>query len=102
MIHLLEIGPELDLKKIKKLARRYAMTGGYEVALRDGLSADELLQLIDLHLPEALQLDPNDLRFQASNAYRVLKLVRAHPDLSSEAASRLDEQLYSPPNKVFD
>lgn len=76
MIHLLEINLALSAKEVSKLARRYAMTGGYEIALAQELSDDELSRIASLWKDElkGMNVPVNEMR--TSNAYRILSLIR--------------------------
>lgn len=93
MIHLLEISPELSPAQVKKISRRYAMTGGYELVLQPGLTSIELERLVDLYLPIALEYDRSDARFRSNNAYRILKLVSAAGALSARRQAELESSL---------
>lgn len=74
MIHLLKIGPASTIQEIKKLARRYAMTGGYEVELEDDLSQVQLLELRRVYEAE---LDLIELaKKKTSIAGRVIGLLQ--------------------------
>lgn len=79
MIHLLEIDPSLSLQEVKKLSRRYAMTGGYELSLAKGLTVADLLELVRLFGPELRLYQSADSQYVASNAFRIISLVRNHP-----------------------
>ena len=90
-IHLLEVAPPLDLQVLSKLARRYAMTGGYELALAPNLSVEELNQLAeqcfglcDSYPPELLP---------SSNPGRILSLLFREPKLSQSNQLKIQECL---------
>ena len=93
MIHLLEVGPDIELTVLKKLSRKLAMTGGYEIALRSDLVVDDLRELIDQHLPELKKYPSGTAEYCSNNSYRVLELVAAHPDLPIQEAERVKERL---------
>lgn len=93
MIHLLEVYPELSLKELKKLSRRYAMTGGYELALRPGLNKKDLNVLLSLYSPELKSFQPTTTRFKSSNAFRILQLVKKHPCADTELIDIIDSLL---------
>ena len=79
MIKALEIDCSIDPPRLKKLARRYAMTGGFELVLKEGLSADELEQISNTFIAEVRSSDLSPARRRTANAYRVLDLIRSHP-----------------------
>ena len=93
MIHLLSVGPELTLKQLSKLSRRYAMTGGYELSLEEGLSTEDLSVLIERYIPVLEEYDKEEARYHSSNAYRILNLVSKHPQLSESQEAQLSSYL---------
>lgn len=90
MIHLLTINPELTVKEVQKLSRRYAMTGGYELALEENLTAADLKCLFERYLPVLQEYDPQSSRYFSSNAYRILSLVHRHSELPEEIRNMLE------------
>lgn len=93
MIHLLVVSPNQTPEQIAKLARRYAMTGGYEVALADNLDDKALEKLIDIYLPFLEQRSKQSMKYRSSNAYRILSLVSKAPEINSESRTRLKDWL---------
>jgi hypothetical protein len=93
MIHLLEVHPELSLKELKKLSRRYAMTGGYELVLRPGLNKKDLNTLLTLYRPELKSYQSATSKFKSSNAFRILLLVKKHPCADTELIDIIDSLL---------
>lgn len=91
MIHTLEISPEMSLKEIKKLARRYAMTGGYEVLLAEGLKTVDLFKLFETHAEELKLYSPKSSTYRSNNSYRVLALIKKHPLVTRELISKLND-----------
>lgn len=94
-IHILEVGPETPPVVLKRLARRFAMTGGYELSLQSGLSEKQLIELVELYLPEAQSYPRQDLRYKSNNAYRVLKLLKECENLPAEWRELLDTRVFS-------
>ncbi len=91
MIHLLEVGPEIAPGQLKKLSRRLAMTGGYEITLRKDLELNDLRELIDLHLPELSQYPSGTAEYCSNNSYRILELLLDCPELSVQERERVRE-----------
>lgn len=91
MIHLLEVGPEIEPGQLKKLSRRLAMTGGYEITLRQDLEVNDLRELIDLHLPELAQYPSGTAEYCSNNSYRILELLLDCPELSVQERERVRE-----------
>ena len=85
MIHLLEIGPEITASQARKTARRLAMTGGFEIGLREGLSEPELTLIIERFAPELEAFDANAAQRRSSTAFRILQAAAAR---SASAANR--------------
>ncbi len=88
-ITVLEVGPEHTLPALKKLVRRYAMTGGVEIALRQDLVGHELDILVDRFLPELEKERGQGARFFACTAYRVLALVSRQGNLGDDQRALL-------------
>jgi hypothetical protein len=93
MIHLLEVSPTISPQQLKKLSRKYAMTGGFELALKQDLSATELELMSKIYIQELLENKKNspqysDSKCKSSNAFRILKLIIDHVNVSEE--SKLD------------
>jgi hypothetical protein len=78
MIHLLEISPEISVQTTKKLARRYAMTGGYEICLKNDLTTQQLADLVQLYKLEIKSFSKINSHIKNSLAFRILKLVSLH------------------------
>jgi len=96
MIHLLEVGPELTVKDLNKLSRRYAMTGGYELALISNLKVEELIKLIEQHLPLLKNYQQFTSAYFGSNSYRILALVYSHPRADNSIKARLEGVIRQP------
>jgi len=94
-IKRLEVGPEMSPQVVKKLARRHAMTGGFELFLKQELTQEDLVTMAESFLPEALKFSPTDLRFQSNNAFRVLKLLYESNRLPEAWKNRLTQQVFS-------
>ena len=75
MIHLLEVSPDLSTAELKKLARKYAMTGGYEISIKPNLTIDELTELVERYSQELESFDKGTSNWRSSNAYRILSLI---------------------------
>ena len=93
MIHLLEVGPELSQAQLRKLSRRYAMTGGYELALKSDLTVPELGELVDKYIPELGAYSPDSALRRSNNAYRILKLVVEYPGTPADLRERVEPLL---------
>ncbi len=93
MIHLLEVGPELDLKSLKKLSRKYAMTGGYELALRQDLTPEQALELYELHLKALSDYSTESSTYFTNNSYRILILLSTAELLPEELCTKLIQLL---------
>ena len=95
MIHTLKIVGDLDPTALKKLARKLAMTGGYELSLAKGLSENEQITLIDWYLPLALEYPRDQAVFRSNNAFRILKLLYESDQITPPLKSLLDQKLFS-------
>ena len=95
MIHLLEVSPKLTVKELKKLARRYAMTGGYELALAKNLTVSDLRSLFSIYQEELLAYSDNNTERRSSNAYRILKLVSESDLIDTNLRDQIDRVLRS-------
>ena len=75
MIHLLEINPTQTPKEVYKLARRQAMTGGFELGIQQGLTQSEVehIRVIWGTELDALKLDNSQKK--NSIAYRIVALI---------------------------
>lgn len=95
MIHSLEIDKSTTPKGLKKLARRYAMTGGYELKLSPELSLKDVERLAQAFLEELTSYSEfrGSARFKASNPYRVLLLILGRGDLSPALAKEIASKL---------
>ena len=81
MIHLLEIDPDLEVAQLKKLSRRYAMTGGYEITLKQGLTTEDISVIARRFIPELDTSARGSSAYKTSNAYRILSLILQMEDL---------------------
>ena len=88
MIHLIEVSPEITPDKLKKLSRRYAMTGGFEISIKEGISSEELYEIVDIYLPELSDIP-------TSNANRILSLIYTHPLVDNGVRERLSGEIHS-------
>lgn len=94
-IHIIEVGIDTPPAVLKRLARRYAMTGGYELSLRADLEEKQLIELVQLYLPELESYAKQDLRYKSNNAYRVLKLLKESQNLPGEWRDLLEARVFS-------
>ncbi|MCB0328206.1 MAG: hypothetical protein KDD70_01045 [Bdellovibrionales bacterium] len=78
MIHLLVVQPEASVSEVEKLARRYAMTGGFEVALPESLSSSERFQLRAVWEPRLEKYPAGSAARCSSLAGRILGALEAH------------------------
>jgi hypothetical protein len=83
----------MTVKELKKLSRRLAMTGGYEVELASGLNVEDLQQLVEIHLPELESYEKGTTKYRSNNSYRVLNLVSSHPSVSIELSEIIQKIL---------
>lgn len=93
MIHTLEITPELDVKQVKKLSRRYAMTGGYQLKIKDDLNTKELDLIAERFLVELREYPFQTSEYRACNAYRILRMVLERGGDLLESSQQLKEAL---------
>ena len=92
-MHTLRISREHGaVKKLRKDARTFAMTGGFELELAAELSTAELEALVGSLLPE-LSTYPNDMRRQSNLVYRVLELIRTDARCSDALRNELHHAL---------
>ena len=89
MIHLLEVTSDMTPPQLKKLSRRYAMTGGYEIALKGNQSQSDLEKLVEIYGPELANYSRSDARFRTNNAYRILYLIYNVDCASSELKDKI-------------
>lgn len=89
------VSPEISIKELKKLSRRYAMTGGYEVALKPDLSERDLERLVEMHVPELAAYNKNSSRYRTNNSYRILSLINESPAAGEKLRERLASVLIS-------
>ncbi|MDZ4787057.1 MAG: hypothetical protein SGJ02_13370 [bacterium] len=75
MIHLLEITPEHSPEKVAKQARKFAMTGGYEVALKTDLKDSDYFKIFEIWSSELRNLQSKSSEMLSSNAWRILDLL---------------------------
>jgi hypothetical protein len=93
MIHELIVDAELSCKELKKLSRRLAMTGGYELILKEGMSQGELEAIAEIHLAELTGYTPGESRYRSNNSFRILNLLLAHKELPDALRKRVVELL---------
>jgi len=79
MIHILEVSPKHSVSEVTKLTRRYAMTGGVELALPREVSVEELSDLANIWIPELENMPGSVGEKRTTNAYRILELVKESP-----------------------
>lgn len=89
MIHLLTVTPSMSAAELRKLARRYAMTGGYELALPETLEESEVNQLIERYREDMKRYVSEPVKLRTCNAYRVLRMLYDHPQVSAEKKGEL-------------
>lgn len=83
----------MSLKEIKKLARRYAMTGGYEIELSQDLSDEQINQLAEIHIPELANYQKGNSTFRSNNSFRILEIIYANPSIRPELSEKIKEIL---------
>jgi hypothetical protein len=93
MIHILEVSPKHSVTEVMKLTRRYAMTGGVEIALPRECSVEELADLANMWIPEFSNMPGMPHEKRTSNAYRILELVKESPAVSSEIKASIETLL---------
>lgn len=93
MIHLLEINAATTPQNLGKMARKLAMTGGFELTIADELSRQELAQLAELFIPELEKFQPLTSRRMGSNTNRLLNLVYSHHNADESLRERLGRVL---------
>ena len=95
MIHLLEITSELTPPQLRKLARRYAMTGGYEMSIAKGVDKGGLVKIFEMYKSEipAVSEEMRDSHYRSSNSYRVLRLVCEHEQAPSDLKIEIEKLL---------
>lgn len=94
MIHTLQINADTSHSGYVKLARKLAMTGGFELELAEDLSSTELKKLYEefsLALPKFQTNLASD--FYNSGAYRICILIQKHRNCSKELAKLIIEDL---------
>lgn len=74
MIHLLEVHPDSEIEQLKKLGRKLAMTGGYEVALKEGFHKTDWSGLRNNLLREREKYS-SDSEWCSSIAGRIINLI---------------------------
>ena len=85
----------MEAKETRKLARKLAMTGGYEVKLDAQLQLEELGILVDKWSPELENYERGSKAFASSIAARVLKEICSHPTASSELIDKVTSLIES-------
>ena len=93
MIHLLEVGPEHSPAEVKKLLRRYAMTGGVELSLKPNLDAAQLETIVQNFTAELAEQPLGSAERRASSAYRILELACKNPLLLEPSRASIDSLL---------
>ena len=93
MIHLLEIGPEHSPAEVKKLLRRYAMTGGVELSLKPDLDEAQLETIVQNFTAELEKQPLGSAERRASSAYRILELACRNPRLMAPTRASIDSLL---------
>lgn len=93
MIHILEVSPRHSVSEVTKLTRRYAMTGGVELALPREVSVEELSDLANIWIPELENMPGSVGEKRTTNAYRILELVKESPLATSETRTVINNIL---------
>lgn len=93
MIHLIEVTAETTPEGLKKLSRKKAMTGGFELQLARHLSGEQLRELVERFSGVLAEYRMGTSEFRSSNAYRVLAQAIGHPEASAELRFFISEQL---------
>ncbi|RME58378.1 MAG: hypothetical protein D6780_06840 [Candidatus Dadabacteria bacterium] len=97
MVKTLIVSPETEPAKLLRLARRYAMTGGVELSLRENLSKEELRQMFNIYKPliEKMPKSPPS-HFKNSIPFKILKLIVENPNsedsLKAQIANLLNQE----------
>lgn len=92
-VALIEIDRETTAQSLKKAARRYAMTGGFELGLKPELSTEDL-EILAKRFVAAIEALPGTVSERKnSNLGRVLTLIEAHPNASEETKQLLAQEL---------
>lgn len=90
MIHILEVSPKHSVAEVMKLTRRFAMTGGVELALPREASVEELAELANLWIPELTGVPGNNHEKRTSNAYRILELIKDSPITAEDTRASIN------------
>ncbi|MCB0338899.1 MAG: hypothetical protein KDD53_04805 [Bdellovibrionales bacterium] len=95
MIETLKIDSEMTPTRLKKLARKLAMTGGYELEIDNSLSKAQITCLAERFLIEALSKSyAKKYKFHtASNAERILELLLQNPITPSSVVAKIKQTL---------
>lgn len=80
----------MSIEDTRKLARRLAMTGGYEVRLRPGMEEGELALLCALWVPELKSFPEDNSERRSSLVYRILRSVLNEDALTADWRERLE------------
>ena len=91
MIHELVVTPDESPQKLRKRARKLAMTGGYEVVLSPELKQEQLLELLSLYESELSRYEKNTAAYSASLSGRILQQLATHPDIGEEEKKRVQK-----------
>ena len=92
-IHLLEVKPDMSLRELKKLSRRYAMTGGYELSLPSDLQLADIEKMQALYLPELSEYPSGSAARRSCNAYRILQLLSEHENCPQSLRGSIEQEL---------
>lgn len=84
MIHSLIIDSAMDLRQLKKLTRKYAMTGGVEFELGSELAQENIPELIKELREDLMRYADEPLRRKTSTAFRVLDLFSQDERFSAD------------------
>jgi hypothetical protein len=93
MIHILEVSPAMTPAALRKLARKYAMTGGVEIVLQQNLGLADMERLFEIHAPEVERYPRGTALRRSNNGARILMLVREESAASPELRSRIEALL---------
>lgn len=93
-IHILALEEVTQPAELYKLARRYAMTGGYEIVVGDNLTTDELTRLVDIYSGELMRYPAGTSARQASLAYRLLSGIKLHKNCTSQLEKQVTRSIF--------
>lgn len=92
-VHLLTVSPEDSVRDVEKRARKYAMTGGYEVCLAPCLTPEGVEQLAAKWSKELDKYPTGTTAQQVSLAGRMLKLLLTDSSVESGQRERISALL---------